>query len=213
MKKECINASLNKYPPFLSAEEEKTAGEQLKFGDVHIKELLIEHNLRIVFFVARKYAGKKADFEDLMSVGSIGLIKAVNSFDSSKNIRFATYASVCIRNEILMYLRKTRNIEEIPFEDNVISDNMLGINEDTVWQETERRAIYKNVEELTSLLSPSQRKIVVLRFGLFGEKERTQKEVSEIVGVSQSCVSKVEKKFLRLLRENMVDDCIHCEKR
>lgn len=208
MKKQYSQNNIAEYPPFLTEEEEKAVGKRIVEGDFSAKEALVEHNLRIVFFTAKKYAGAETEFEDLMSVGSIGLLKAVNGFDPSRNIRFTTYASKCVKNEMLMYLRKEKNVINVPLEDHIERDNQ----EDEVWKETERRINCAQIEQLTELLPEKQREVAVLRFGLKGEKERNQKEVAELLGVSQSYVSKTEKKFVRILKENMIDDTKISEK-
>lgn len=208
MEKLYLKKSPDGYPAFLTEEEEQAVLRQIIAGDRSAKEILIERNLRIVFFAARKYAGPGAEFEDLMSIGSIGLIKAANTFDPEKNVRFSTYASRCVKNEMLMYLRRESNVEIVPFEEQMCDDDAI----DIVWEETERRIDRARIEELTALLPEKQRKIAILRFGLKGEKERNQKEVAEMTGVSQSYVSKTEKKFVRLLREKMAKDAQISEK-
>lgn len=168
------------------------------------KKALIEDNLSIVSFTAKKYTGKAAEFDDLVSVGSIGLIKAANSFDPLKNVQFSTYASHCIKNEILMYLRKNMT-PEIPLEEWK-EEAFFGSEEDLVWVEMERKINRGNLKEIAERLPPRQKKIIYLRFGLDGEPEQSQKNVAAITGVSQSCVSKVERKFIKLLKADMADD-------
>lgn len=208
MKKQNLQTSLGAYPPFLTREEEHALEKRMAEGDFNAKEMLIEHNLRIVFFQAQKYAGRNAEFEDLVSIGSIGLIKAANSFDPEKKVRFATYASRCVKNEMLMYLRKGKNIREVPLEDQMHEEP----GADEVWEEAERRFDRERIEKLIGLLPHRQQRIVELRFGLNGQTEHSQKDVAKMVGVSQSHVSKTEKKFVRILKENMVNDAQISEK-
>ena len=168
------------------------------------KRSLVEKNLAIVTFVANKYTGRATEFEDLVSVGNIGLIKAADTFDPFKNVQFSPYASRCIENKILMYLRKNTR-REVPLG-NWKAERMAESGEDLVWAEMKRSIDLARVKETAKRLPPKQKKIICLRFGFGGERQRTQKEVARIAGVSQSCVSKVERKFSFLLKAAMGDD-------
>lgn len=168
------------------------------------KKALIEDNLSLVSFTAKKYTGKTAEFDDLMSVGSIGLIKAADSFDPLKHVQFSTYASHCIKNEILMYLRKNTK-PEVPLE-KWKEEALFCSEEDLVWMEMERKINRSKLAEIADQLPSRQKKIIYLRFGLDGKLEQSQKAVAAIAGVSQSCVSKVERKFIELLKADMDND-------
>ena len=171
------------------------------------RDKLIEHNLRLVVFLAKKYENTKIDLEDLVSIGTIGLIKGVNTYQNDKNIKLATYASRCIDNEILMYLRKTkRKRTEVSFEDSLSFDSegnelhledVLGTEEDIVTKpiedELDRYLMYEEV----SKLEKRDKEIIELRYGLNGKKEMTQKEVANLLGISQSYISRIEKKVIK----------------
>lgn len=200
-------------PPPLSNEEETALLDRLQQGDRSVKSTLIERNLRLVVYIARKFENTGVGIEDLVSIGTIGLIKAVNTFDPSKKIKLATYASRCIENEILMYLRrnnKTRS--EISFDEplNVDWDGNELLLSDVLG--TENDCAYKMVEEevdrdlLTAAigqLSGRERCILELRFGLRGGSDRTQKEVADFLGISQSYISRLEKRIIRKLRKEI----------
>lgn len=200
-------------PPPLSSEEESGLLERLQQGDRSVKATLIERNLRLVVYIARKFENTGVGIEDLVSIGTIGLIKAVNTFDPSKKIKLATYASRCIENEILMYLRrnnKTRS--EISFDEplNVDWDGNELLLSDVLG--TENDCAYKIVEEevdrdlLTAAigqLSGRERCILELRFGLKGGVDKTQKEVADFLGISQSYISRLEKRIIRKLRKEI----------
>jgi RNA polymerase sporulation-specific sigma factor len=199
-------------PPPLTAEEESELLSRLSNNDYTVRKILIERNLRLVVYIARKFENTGIGIEDLISIGTIGLIKAINTFRPEKNIKLATYASRCIENEILMFLRKNtyaRNeisIDEplnIDWDGNeLLLSDILGTEGDTV-----HRALDEDVERqllISSLskLSGRERKIIELRFGLSNENELTQKEVADVLGISQSYISRLEKKIiLRLKRE------------
>ena len=198
-------------PPPLSTDEERRL---LELSDSISKEKLIVHNLRLVVYIARKFEINGAGFEDLISIGTIGLIKAVNTFCVDKNIKLATYASRCIENEILMYIRKASShkneisIDEplnVDWDGNeLLLSDVLGTDDDSVSRPLEDDADRKMLRESVSTLSPRERRIIELRFGLFGNKEYTQKEVAEIMGISQSYISRLEKRTISRLRKEMV---------
>ena len=176
------------------------------------KEKLIKHNLRLVVFIARKFDNTGVDNDDLISIGTIGLIKAINSFKVDKNIKLATYASRCIENEILMYLRRTARLKsEISFDEPLNTDfegnelllsDVLGTPADTVYGDIELSAEKEELKEALKKLSDRERKIMFLRFGLGGGEEMTQKDVADMLGISQSYISRLEKKIiLRLKKE------------
>ena len=179
-------------------------------GDTYARSKLIEHNLRLVVFLAKKYENTKVDLEDLVSIGTIGLIKGVNTYKLDKNIKLATYASRCIDNEILMFLRKNQKRKsEVSFEDSLSYDaegnelhleDILGTDADIVTrgleEETEKKLLYEQI----SLLNKRDKEIMSMRYGLFGNKELTQKEVADILGISQSYISRIEKKVIKKLK-------------
>lgn len=194
--------------PLAKEEEEKYINLFLE-GDKKARDKLIEHNLRLVVFLAKKYDNTGVDLEDLVSIGTIGLIKGVNTYQNDKNIKLATYASRCIDNEILMYLRKTKRKKgEVSFEDSLSFDSegnelhledVLGTDEDIVTKpienELDKYLMYREVEKLGS----RDREIIELRYGLNGKKEMTQKEVAALLGISQSYISRIEKKVIKRL--------------
>ena len=197
-------------PPPLSKDEENHYVELSMQGNIEARNKLIEHNLRLVVFLAKKYENTKVDLEDLVSIGTIGLIKGVNTYKLDKNIKLATYASRCIDNEILMYLRKTKKKRtEISFEDSLSFDadgnelhleDVLGTEKDVVTKgledELDRKMLYKEVSKLTG----RDKEIIEYRYGLNGKKELTQKEVASLMGISQSYISRIEKKVIKKLR-------------
>ena len=197
-------------PEPLSRMEEEEALELARFGDEIAKNKLIEHNLRLVVFLAKKYENTGIDLEDLVSIGTIGLIKGINTYKMGKNIKLATYASRCIDNEILMFLRKNKKRRgEISFEDSLSYDSegnelhledILGTDDDVVTrgleEETERKILY---QELTKL-NNRDKEIMSMRYGLLGKREMTQKEVAENLGISQSYISRIEKKVINKLK-------------
>ena len=179
-------------------------------GDLKAKDILIEHNLRLVVFLAKKYENTGVDLEDLVSIGTIGLIKGINTFSKEKNIKLATYASRCIDNETLMYLRKNKRIKsEVSIDASLSFDvdgnelhleDVLGTDSDIVTkgieEETERNLMINEVMRLR----PRDRDIMILRYGLLGHDELTQKEVAEKLGISQSYISRIEKKVIKRLK-------------
>ena len=200
----------------LSPEIEKETIEKLIGGaDLereNAKSELIQHNLRLVVYIARKFDNTGVENDDLISIGTIGLIKAINSFNPEKNIKLATYASRCIENEILMYLRRTARLKsEISFDEPLNTDfegnelllsDVLGTSADTVYGELELNAEKEQLKEALKKLSERERKIKSLRFGLGGGEEMTQKDVADLLGISQSYISRLEKKIiLRLKKE------------
>ena len=202
--------SADKLPEPLSKEEEQYYVDKLMIGDSKAKEKLIEHNLRLVVFLAKKYENTGVDLEDLVSIGSIGLIKGIDTYKSDKNIKLATYASRCIDNEILMFLRKNKKRKsEISFEDSLSYDSegnelhledILGTEEDIVTsgieKETEKNLLHTEI----SKLNPRDKEIMVMRYGLFGHEAMTQKDVADTLGISQSYISRIEKKIIRKLK-------------
>lgn len=196
-------------PPPLTKEEEIHYVELSQKGNQNARNKLIEHNLRLVVFLAKKYENTKVDLEDLVSIGTIGLIKGVNTYRLDKNIKLATYASRCIDNEILMYLRKTkRKRTEVSFEDSLSFDadgnelhleDVLGTEKDIVTkgleEELDRNLLYQEVSKLEG----RDKEIIEYRYGLNGKKELTQKEVANLLGISQSYISRIEKKVIKKL--------------
>ena len=182
-------------------------------NDEYARSKLIEHNLRLVLYIAKKFESPKAELEDLVSVGAIGLVKAVDSFKADKNIKLATYASRCIENEILMYLRKVnKTLNEISLDEPlsvddegselVISD-ILPSNEDS-YQEVENDDQKKFLLSTLAELSSRERDIMIMRYGLYGQDELTQKEVADLLNISQSYISRLEKKILKKLKTSML---------
>ncbi len=203
--------STDKLPEPLSKEDEVKYVEMSMNGDEFARNKLIEHNLRLVVFLSKKYENTGVDLEDLVSIGTIGLIKGVNTYKLDKNIKLATYASRCIDNEILMFLRKNKRRKgEISFEDSLSYDSegnelhledILGTSDDVVTrpleEEIEKKILY---EELTKL-NKRDREIMSFRYGLLGKKEMTQKEVADALGISQSYISRIEKKVINKLKQ------------
>ena len=199
-------------PPPLDAAREAEAIGRLPL-DEGARSLLIEHNLRLVVYIARRFENTGAGLEDLVSIGTLGLIKAINTFRIDKNIKLATYASRCIENEILMYLRKHGARNEISIDEPLNVDwdgnelllcDVLGSDEETMDTELAEREEKKLLREAVSRLAPRERLIIELRFGFGGKKEMTQKEVAELLGISQSYISRLEKRIIAELREELV---------
>ena len=201
-------------PPPLSRTEEETALAALERGDGAAAHRLIEHNLRLVVFIARRFESSSVGLEDLISIGTIGLIKAVDTFNREKNIKLATYASRCIENEILMYLRKLSSQRtEVSFDEPLNTDwdgnelllsDVLGTEEDEVSRPMEEDADRAALLEAVERLGERDRDIIRLRFGLQGRREHTQKEVADRIGISQSYISRLEKRILLRLRREML---------
>ena len=200
-------------PPPLKREEEEALVKLSNEGDIEAKNKLIEHNLRLVVFLAKKYDTTSYDLEDLVSIGTIGLIKGVNTYKLDKNIKLATYASRCIDNEILMFLRKNkRKKAEVSFEDTINLDSegnnlhledILGSEGDIVSKEYENKLDKKILLREIDKLNERDKKIITMRYGLRNTKEYTQKEVADILGISQSYISRIEKKVISHLEKLM----------
>ena len=200
-------------PPPLPPEQERTALDALTRGQPQARDLLITHNLRLVVYIAKKFETPTAGIEDMISIGTIGLIKAVNTFEPTKNIKLATYASRCIENEILMYLRKSSNRRQDASIDEPLNtdtdgnelllSDVLSSEENQVGQRLEQDAERASLRRSVEQLSPRERQIMELRFGLLDGVERTQKEVADAIGISQSYISRLEKRIIRQLREQL----------
>ncbi len=202
--------SADKLPEPLSKEEETYYVERSMEGDMSARSKLIEHNLRLVVFLSKKYENTGIDLEDLVSIGTIGLIKGINTYKLGKNIKLATYASRCIDNEILMFLRKNKKRRgEVSFEDSLSYDaegnelrleDILGTDPDIVTkgleEETEKYLLYREIDKL----SGRDKQIMILRYGLYNNEEMTQKEVADLLNISQSYISRIEKKVIRKLK-------------
>lgn len=203
-------------PTPLSREEEGELIARLQQGDTQARQALIEHNLRLVVYIAKKFDNTSVGVEDLISIGTIGLIKAINTFNLEKNIKLATYASRCIENEILMYLRRNNktkmevSIDEplnVDWDGNeLLLSDILGTDEDVIYKDIEDEIEKELLNSAISRLSPRERKIVELRFGLTNEDgdEMTQKEVADLLGISQSYISRLEKKIMKRLKKEIV---------
>ncbi len=200
-------------PPPLSKDEEQELMEKLADGDENVREKLIVHNLRLVVYIAKKFESSGVGIEDLVSIGTIGLIKAVNTFRTDKNIKLATYASRCIENEILMFLRKTSQLRnEVSIDEplnvdwdgnELLLSDILGSEADVVNKdielEDEKNLLIKTIKSMNE----RERTIMSMRFGLDGGKEHTQKEVADILGISQSYISRLEKRIIERLRKEI----------
>ncbi len=203
--------SADALPPPLTKEEEENYIIAKENGDVLAKNKLIEHNLRLVVFLAKKYENTNVDLEDLVSIGSIGLIKGINTFSRGKNIKLATYCSRCIDNEILMYLRKNKKTRaDISFEESLSFDadgnelhleDILGTDSDIVTRNIDQEIDKKLLNEELSRLEKRDKEIMVLRYGLNGVEEMTQKDVAEKLKISQSYISRIEKKVIKRLKK------------
>ncbi len=201
-------------PAPLEREEEEQAILAMEAGDEKAKQLLTEHNLRLVVYIARRFENTGLNLEDLISIGTIGLIKAINTFKSAKSIKLATYASRCIENEILMYLRKVSNQRtEVSFDEPLNTDwdgnelllsDVLGTDDDEVCRPLEDDADRQMLSAAIQTLNERERSIIVLRFGLGGRNELTQKEVADLMGISQSYISRLEKRIIVRLRREMI---------
>ncbi|MBE6145592.1 MAG: RNA polymerase sporulation sigma factor SigK [Bacilli bacterium] len=220
--KELINKLLGKYsqfffvgsndvlPPPLEKEEEIEYVIKCQQGSIDARNILIEHNLRLVVFIAKKYETTLDTLEDLVSIGTIGLIKGINTYKIDKNIRLATYASRCISNEILMYLRKNKKrVSDVSFEEALSFDSegnelhledIIGTNEDVTYKEYEKMTDIGVLKDRLEELNPRDKQIMVMRYGLYNTKEYTQKEVASILGISQSYISRIEKKVIKRLK-------------
>ena len=201
------------FPEPLSKEEEDECIKKAKLGDMEARNQLIEHNLRLVVFLAKKYDNTMYDLEDLVSIGTIGLIKGIKTYKLDKNIKLATYASRCIDNEILMFLRKNKKrMSEVSFEDSVNLDSegnelhiedIFGTEEDLVEKSIECKDDKTLLQEEVKKLDEREKEIIELRYGLSGKKELTQKELAEKLKISQSYISRIEKKVIKKLKTIM----------
>lgn len=197
-------------PPPLTKEEEETVMNELRNGDNSHRELLITHNLRLVVYIAKKFDGCVTSTEDLVSIGTIGLMKAVKTFNPEKNIKLATYASRCIENEILMHLRKVNNSKiELSFDEPLSIDwdgneltlrDVLGSEPDEISSDIEYNDEKKLLLKIVMALPEKERELMKKRFGILGEKEHTQKQLADLMGISQSYISRLEKKILEKIR-------------
>ena len=200
-------------PPPLTPEQEKALLAEMAAGSAAARDALITHNLRLVVYLAKKYESSGVPTEDLISIGTIGLIKAVNTYSPDRCIKLATYASRCIGNEILMYLRKSSNRRQEASIDeplNVDGDgnelllsDILGSDEDLVSQQLEQNAERATLRQSVALISPRERQIIELRYGLVDGVERTQKEAADALGISQSYISRLEKRIIRELKKKL----------
>ncbi len=197
-------------PPPLTRQEEAAFLTLLGKGDKSVRRVLIERNLRLVVYIARKFENTGIGIEDLVSIGTIGLIKAVNTFDVDKNIKLATYASRCIENEILMYLRRNAKLRyEVSFDEplnvdwdgnELLLSDILGTEADVVYTEIEDSVEKDLMQSCIEKLCAREKMIMEMRFGLNGQKERTQKQVADCLGISQSYISRLEKRIIKQLR-------------
>ena len=200
-------------PPPLDTEEENECLKKLLQNDNNAKNKLVEHNLRLVVYIAKKFENTGVGLEDLISIGTIGLIKAINTFNPEKNIKLATYASRCIENEILMYIRKISNHKlEISIDEPINIDwdgnelllsDILGSDGDSVYSDLEMDEDRKTVKKAITELNDRDRLIITLRFGLESGKEKTQKEVADLLGISQSYISRLEKRIIEKLKKEI----------
>ena len=201
-------------PPPLKGQEEQSALERLEQGEETAKQLLIEHNLRLVVFIARRFENTGVNLEDLISIGTIGLIKAINTYRRDKNIKLATYASRCIENEILMYIRKISNQKtEVSLDEPINMDydgnelllsDILGTDEDMILRPLEDDVDLRVLRQAVRELPERERQIVTMRFGLDGQQELTQKDVALKLGISQSYISRLEKRIMAKLRKELL---------
>ena len=201
-------------PPPLKGSEEQAALEALEEGDEAAKKVLIEHNLRLVVYIARRFENTGINLEDLISIGTIGLIKGINTYRLDKNIKLATYASRCIENEILMYIRKTScQKAEVSLDEPINMDydgnelllsDILGTDEDQIYRPMEDDVDLCVLRQALAELPEREREIVLMRFGLYGHKELTQKEIAQRMGISQSYISRLEKRIMLRLRKEFL---------
>ncbi|NLG80916.1 MAG: RNA polymerase sporulation sigma factor SigE [Bacilli bacterium] len=214
--KKCLSFFINSsevLPEPLSPEEEQKYIEAFENGDMKARDKLIEHNLRLVVYIAKRFENSGVYIEDLISIGSIGLIKSVMTYNKNKNIKLATYASRCIENEILMFLRKNGRVKaEVSFDEplnidwdgnELLLSDILGTDENIIMkdleEDEERKILYQAVDKL----SKREKEIITLRFGLYGHEELTQKEVAELMGISQSYISRLEKKIIDKMKQQI----------
>lgn len=201
-------------PPPLKGEEEQRTLEALEQGDENARQRLVEHNLRLVVYIARRFESTGINLEDLISIGTIGLIKAIGTYRLDKKIRLATYASRCIENEILMYIRKTANQKaEVSLDEPINMDcdgnelllcDVLGTEEDLILRPLEDAVDLRVLRQALKELPGREREIVLMRYGLEGRKELTQKEVAQKMGISQSYISRLEKRIMQRLKKEFI---------
>ncbi len=202
-------------PPPLSPEEEALMLSRLSDNDINVKKVLIEHNLRLVVYIAKKFDNTGVGVEDLISIGTIGLIKAINTFKTDKNIKLATYASRCIENEILMHLRRSsRTRVEVSIDEplnvdwdgnELLLSDILGTDDDMICKDIEDEIDKNLLEQAMDILTERERTIIELRFGIgHDDEEMTQKEVADYLGISQSYISRLEKKIIKRLKREMI---------
>ena len=201
-------------PPPLKGQEEADALEELEAGDEAAKQTLIEHNLRLVVYIARRFENTGINLEDLISIGTIGLIKAISTYRRDKNIKLATYASRCIENEILMHIRKISGQKaEVSLDEPINMDydgnelllsDILGTEEDMILRPMEDDVDLCVLRQALSELPEREREIVLMRYGLYGHKELTQKEVAQKLGISQSYISRLEKRIMMRLKKELI---------
>ena len=206
-----INGSQTLPPPLSNLEELELLN---RIEEEDAKQILVERNLRLVVYIAKKFENTGVDLEDLISIGTIGLMKAINTFNTGKNIKLATYASRCIENEILMYLRRSNRIKgEVSFDEPLNQDgdgnelllsDILGTDEDIIYKRLEDEVDRKLLNAAISKLSDKEKNIMNLRFGIDGRKEKTQKEVADMLGISQSYISRLEKKIMLKMRKEIM---------
>lgn len=206
----CGNKAL---PQPLEEDEEVTLLTKMKGGDMSAKDVLVEHNLRLVVYISKKFESSGIELEDLISIGSIGLIKAIKTYSLDKNIKLATYASRCIENEILMQLRKSSKLKtEMSLDEPLSSDgegnelllaDIISVDEDSLSKNLEESAEKQVLHNMINNLDEKEKMIMQLRFGLLGNEEKTQKEVADLMGISQSYISRIEKKILLKLRNKI----------
>lgn len=207
-----INGAQTLPPPLEEGEEAECISRLGK--DIEARNELIEHNLRLVVYIAKKFESNGAGLEDLISIGTIGLVKAISTFKPEKNIKLATYASRCIENEILMHIRKINARCEVSLDEPLNTDwdgnelllsDVLGNAEDDMMYEIEKREERETIRRAVSELLPRERKIIELRYGFAGNREYTQNEVADMLGISQSYISRLEKRIIEKLRRQFVD--------
>ncbi len=201
-------------PPPLKGAEEQRALEELEQGKEEARQRLVEHNLRLVVYIARRFENTGINLEDLISIGTIGLIKGINTYRLDKKIKLATYASRCIENEILMYIRKTSNQKtEVSLDEPINMDcdgnelllaDILGTDEDMILRPLEEDVDLRVLRQALGDLPQREKEIVLMRFGLEGRKERTQKEVAQVMGISQSYISRLEKRIMQRLKKEFI---------
>lgn len=201
-------------PPPLTPEEEEEAIQKLSQGDETVRQLLVERNLRLVVYIAKKFENTGTGIEDLISIGTIGLMKAINTYDVSKKIKLATYASRCIENEILMYLRRSNKIKgEISIDEPLNQDgdgnelllsDILGTDSDSISRGLEDEVDKKLLKAAIAKLNTREKNIMELRFGFITGDEKTQKEVADMLGISQSYISRLEKKIINKMRKEIL---------